>query len=211
MKLLFPLFHFPDVQRTVVEKRKVVLNFFPEGKDFRKRPMKLALELRQFEKPGFYLFRIDISLRQGRAAQFPFQLGNRLAKRDRRLKIRGHILIVSGQQLQRPFQMADLFKKSRFLATQNHLRPFVMPPQLLGPAPLRTHGFKLVSAELLAHILEAAASVLTGKAPAEFERCVVERVMSRRRAPRVVRVRRVVMQVGVDIAVSGVPKTDARP
>ena len=37
----------------------------------------------------------------------------------------------------------------------------------------RTHGFKLVSAELLAHILEAAASVLTGKAPAEFERCVV--------------------------------------
>ena len=89
------------------------------------------------------MFRIDISLRQGRAAQFPFQLGNRLAKRDRRLKIRGHILIVSGQQLQRPFQMADLFKKSRFLATQNHLRPFVMPPQLLGPAPLRTHGFKL--------------------------------------------------------------------
>ena len=72
----------------------------------------------------------------------------------------------------------------------------------------RTHSFKLVSAELLAHILEAAASVLTGKAPAEFERCVVERVMSRRRAPRVVRVRRVVMQVGVDIAVSGVPKTD---
>lgn len=72
----------------------------------------------------------------------------------------------------------------------------------------RTHGFKLVSAELLAHILEAAASVLTGKAPAEFERCVVERVMSRRRAPRVVRIRRVVMQVGVDIAVSGVPKTD---
>lgn len=59
----------------------------------------------------------------------------------------------------------------------------------------RTHGFKLVSAELhLAHILEAAASVLTGKAPAEFERCVVERVMSRHRAPRVVRVRRVVMQ-----------------
>ena len=49
----------------------------------------------------------------------------------------------------------------------------------------RTHGFKLVSAELLAHILEAAASVLTGKAPAEFERCVVERMMSRRRAPRV--------------------------
>ena len=47
----------------------------------------------------------------------------------------------------------------------------------------RTHGFKLVSAELLAHILEAAASVFTGKAPAEFERCVVERVMSRSRAP----------------------------
>ena len=46
----------------------------------------------------------------------------------------------------------------------------------------RTHSFKLVSAELLAHILEAAASVLTGKAPAEFERCVVERMMSRRRA-----------------------------
>ena len=139
MKLFFPFLHLPDVERAGVKKRKVVLNFFPEGKDFRKRPMKLALELRQFEKPGFYLFRIDISLRQGRAVQFPFQLGNRLAKRDRRLKIRGHILIVSGQQ----FQMANLFKKSRFLATQNHLRPFVMPPQLLGPAPLRTHGFKL--------------------------------------------------------------------
>ena len=64
----------------------------------------------------------------------------------------------------------------------------------------RTHSFELVSAELLAHILEAAASVLTGKAPAEFERCVVERMMSRRRAPRVVRIRRVVMQVGVDLS-----------
>lgn len=48
----------------------------------------------------------------------------------------------------------------------------------------RTHSFKLVSAELLAHILEAAASVLTGKAPAEFERCVIELVMGRRRAAR---------------------------
>lgn len=70
----------------------------------------------------------------------------------------------------------------------------------------RTHGFKLVSAELLAHILEAAASVLTGKAPAEFERCVVERVMSRRRAPRVVRIRRVVMQVAWILPSPACPK-----
>ena len=71
----------------------------------------------------------------------------------------------------------------------------------------RTHGFKLVSAELLATSLRQPLRAHR-KAPAEFERCVVERVMSRRRAPRVVRIRRVVMQVGVDIAVSGVPKTD---
>ena len=70
----------------------------------------------------------------------------------------------------------------------------------------RTHGFKLVSAELLAHVLEAAASVLTGKAPAEFERCVIELVMGRRRAPRVVGVGRVVMQVGVILPSPACPK-----
>lgn len=42
LKLFFPFLHLPDVERAGVKKRKVVLNFFPEGKDFRKRPMKLA-------------------------------------------------------------------------------------------------------------------------------------------------------------------------
>ena len=55
-----------------------------------------------------------------------------------------HFFVISGEQFQCAFQMAQLFEEAGLVASQEHLHPFIVPPQLFRSAPFGTHGLKLL-------------------------------------------------------------------